>query len=113
MRGSFLRKAALAGVFGAAAIAGGRQFMPARGVAASAEAPCVAEFVRDSRETAALLDGTFNLPDAQGEARWEFSFPPGTTREQIRGALEQNGYQKFFDPFHDGANYKKVVNGRW
>jgi hypothetical protein len=114
MSSTFLRKAVLTGIFGLAALtAGGQAWRNANRVPTSKESPCVWEFVRDSRETASLLNGTFNYADAKGVMHWEFKFPPATTRQDIDHAFRANGYEQFFDPFHDGASFKKIVNGRW
>jgi hypothetical protein len=95
--------AALTGVFGicAARLAGGDS--PAVG-------PCEWEEMRDNRETAGLLGGTFNH---ESDWRWDYKLPPGTTPAMIEKTLADNGYDKFFDPFHDGKSYMKSINGRW
>lgn len=113
MSPKFLGKAVLTGIFGLAALAGGQAWRNEGNPQASKAPPCVWEFVRDSRETASLLNGDFNYPDVDGNMRWEFKFPPGTTRQDIEKTLRANGYEQFFDPFHDGENFKKIVNGRW
>ena len=107
MRGSFLRKAALVaaltGVFGACAATLAPADSPALG-------PCMWEEERDNRVTAGLLGGTFNH---ESDWRWDYKLPPGTSQAAIEKTLLENGYYKFFDPFHDGASYMKSVNGRW
>jgi hypothetical protein len=107
MGSGFLRKAALAtalmGVFGACAATLAPADSPDLG-------PCAWEEERDNQVTASLLGGTFNHianPD------WEYKLPPGTTPAAIEKSLAEKGYDKYFNPFHDGASYRKIVNGRW
>ena len=107
MSPGFFRKAVLAGIFGLAALGAGYQL---RNTGAP---PCVREEERDNQVTASVAGGSFNYSDDKAGWRWEYRFPPGTTREGLERALSGNGYEKFFDPFHDGANYKKTINGRW
>lgn len=84
----------------------------------TATAPCEWEEVRDNQKTAALLGGEFVLyhNPQQGPGAWswgEFKMPGSATPEDMAATLAASGYEKYWNPNHEGVNFRKEIAGRW
>ncbi|MEZ0224808.1 MAG: hypothetical protein ACAH83_09665 [Alphaproteobacteria bacterium] len=105
-----MKKPGIIGKFALVAALAGSTFAFAARQPSTGLAPCVWEEERDNQVTASLLGGTFNHA---ADPDWQYKFPPGATPAAVEKTLVANGYEKFFDPLHDGTNYMKPINGRW
>lgn len=111
---AFFRKVAFSVAFVTAVGLFGAERAPVHTVP-SLGPPCVWEEERDNNLTASNLRGRFNYYSEAvqpGVWFWEYKIQPANSSD-LKRKLNEQGYEPFFDPFHDGANYKKRINGRW